>query len=78
MMDKVLNPSDTPNEFYPDIIGLERPIMPPLTEDPGTVNVGTTTAGLTGDRPGYWDTHGLLPLAKRNMNLGKVNLDGLS
>jgi hypothetical protein len=78
MMDKVLDPSATSNDFYPDIIGLERPIMPPLTEDPGTANMGTTTAGLTGDRLAYWDTQGLLPLAKRNMNPGKIHLDGLN
>ena len=52
--------------------------MPPLIEDPGTVNVVTTTTSLVSHRLGYWDTHGLLPLAKRNMNLGEVNLDGLN
>ena len=72
-MDKVLNPNDTPSKFYPDSIGLERPMVPPLTEDPGT-----TTTGFVSDRLGNWDTHGLVPLAKRNMNLGEVNLHGLN
>jgi hypothetical protein len=73
MMDKVLYPSDTHSEFYPDSIGLERPLMPPITED-----LGTTTTGLTSDHLGYLDRHGLLPLATRNMNLGEVNLYGLT
>jgi hypothetical protein len=76
MVDKVLNPSAIPREFYPDSIGRERPMMPPLIEDPGTVNVVTTT--VVSDHLGYRDTHGLIPLAKRNMNLGEDDPAGLN
>jgi hypothetical protein len=64
---------DTPTDN-----GRERPVMPPLLEDPGTVNVVNAAAGLMSGRLDYWDTHGHLPLAKRNTGLGEDSPAGFN